>query len=488
MTEERFSPLEKERLLRLLWKAARYTPTVGDFPVHDPDGSLRIMSHGQQEIHDTRARKIMVTGGVRGGKSQFLAMELLTEVFKENGLIWLVAPDFEQAKSEFNYMLSPLKELGFIVDEGQPEKGGRFFVTEWGCRVQTKSAKELTTLASFAPHVLAGLEMGQQPHTAYDKLQERALEYGARILMSGTLEDSQPWYADLWQKWQGPNEEDGRSFSLPSWSNTVKFPGGRNDPKIKELEKGVSPEVFLQRCGAVPYKPNGLVFKAYEPKIHLPPGGLPFNPKLPIELAIDPAQHTYAILAIQWRPLPGLFTVNLKGERLPLTEVRVIDQVYEHDITAYEIIPMVKDKPWYKYIRTGVIDVAGTQRQANKSQVQIWKEETGITLRSKAVSIPQGIEVVRHRLRVHPDAKQPLVLFDYRLRSDHDYAGRANGLLAEFGLYQWPTWTPGQATAVRPIDANNDACKALGYWLYDRFGPAIERRPSARKSVIRRYF
>lgn len=482
-----FNELERDRLLRLLWSEAGYTPSSGEWPIHDMDGSLRTVSRGQQEIHDCTARLVMVTGGVRAGKSQFLAMELLREIFKPNGLIWLIAPDYEQAKSEFNYMYGALKAMDLVESEGLPERGSRHFTTVWGCKVQTKSAQDLATVASFAPHALAGVEMGQQSYASYEKLQERALEHGARIYMTGTLEDAQPWYADLWERWQGPNQEGGKSFSLPSWSNTAKFPGGREDQKIKDLEAGLSPEVFLQRVAAVPYKPVGLVFKLFDRKVHVPEEGVKFDPSLPIELAIDPAQHTYAVLACQRREIPGLFTTNARGEKLPLTQVRVIDEIYEHDVTAYDIIPMVMARPWFKYVKSGVIDMAGSQRQANKSQVQIWMEEARVNLRWKAVSVPQGIEVLRHRLRLHPETKEPLIVFDYHMRSDRDVQGRALGLLAEFGLYTWPKWSVGMNTPARPVDANNDGCKALGYILYDWFGAAIER-PKARKTVIRSYY
>ena len=480
-----FDEREQARLLRLLWAEAGYTPTTGYWPIIDLEGNERTVSRGQQEVHDCPARLIMVTGGVRAGKSQFLAMELLRHVFVPNGLVWLVGPDYWQARQEFDYMYGPLKAMGLIEKESIPEKGARTFTTLWGCRVETKSAQDLATIASAAPHVLAGVEMGQQPYASYEKLQERALQHRARIFMTGTLEDAQPWYADLWERWQGDNPEGGRSFSLPSWSNSRWFPGGRDDQAIKELEAGISPELFLQRVAAIPYKPSGLVFKLFDAKQHVKP--LPYDSKLPIELAIDPAQHTYAILAIQWQHLSGLFTKNVKGHKIPLTEVRVVDEVYEHNATAYDVIPLVQAKPWYKQVKQGVIDIAGSQRHANKSQIQIWREETGIQLHGRKVSIPEGIEVVRFRLRHHPDAKQPLLYFDYRLRRDRDTQGRANGILAEMGLYKWPQWSEGMSQPNRPIDANNDASKALGYWLYDKFGGVLERRKSERKTEIRGY-
>ena len=99
-----FDEREQARLLRLLWAEAGYTPTVGYWPIIDLEGNERTVSRGQQEIHDCPARLIMVTGGVRAGKSQFLAMELLRYIFKQDGLIWIVGPDYEQAKGEFDYM------------------------------------------------------------------------------------------------------------------------------------------------------------------------------------------------------------------------------------------------------------------------------------------------------------------------------------------------------------------------------------------------
>ena len=113
--------------------------------------------------------------------------------------------------------------------------------------------------------------------------------------------------------------------------------------------------------------------------------------------------------------------------------------------------------------------------------MQIWKEETGIPLRSHYVFIEESIATVKLRLQ------QNLLHFDYRLRTDKGYDGKANGILAEFGLYKWRDWHEGQSTKQRPVDANNDALKALGYWLYDRFGPVVERKKRG-KPVLATYY
>ena len=444
------TPTQREKFRKACWHVANYTP-----------------SDAQAVFHANDSRLKLVAGGIRGGKSYSTAMDVLPELLIENALVWIVGPDYEQCKPEWEYMHTVLQKLGLITKASSPERGGRSFETTWGARVQTKSSDDARSLASFAPHVILMVEAGQQTYETMQKVLERALEHNAKVIMSGTFEGALSWYADFFERWQGENPEMGRSFSIPSWSNLAIFPGGRDDPKIKALEAAMPHELFMERCGAVPYKPSGLVFKEFDPKIHV--GRYDFRPELPIELAIDPATHTYAVLAVQEEVI---------ADR---THIYVIDEVYEHDIIAQSIIPLVKERPWFKYVKGGVIDIAGTQRAANKSQVQIWHEETGIRLRSHYVFIEESIAVVKLRLQ------DGTLHFDYRMRTDKGYDGKANGTRAEFGLYKWRDWHEGQSSKLRPVDANNDGLKAVGYKLYDRFGPVVERKKRG-KPVLATYY
>lgn len=460
------SQVDKENFRKLFWAAAKYEPTVGEFPIYDLEGKLVTTSYGQAEIHADESRIKQITGGVRAGKSKVTAMDSPEDLRIKDGLMWIVGPDYEQTKPEFKYIMQGLSALGMIDGKPSiPERGPQSLVTVDGFRIQTKSSDDLETLASFAPDKILIVEAGQQEHGVIQKAAERALEKNAKIIINGTLEKSMAWYAEKWEEWSGPNDEDARSFSLPSWSNTVIFPEGRTDPKIKALEAVLSPEIFLERCAAIPCKPSGLVFPEFDRKRHV--RRIDFNPALPVELAIDPATHTYAIEAVQWEQRDGQ------------TYVYVIDEIYTHDMIAQDIIPMVRERPWFRHVKGGVIDIAGTHRQANKSQVQIWMEETGVALRSNYVFIEDSIDVVRLRLR----GEVPLIVFDYRLRSDKSYAGKANGILAEMGLYRWPEWKEGQRSKRKPIDGNNDGLKALGYWLYDRFGPVEERKKLGKMKI-----
>jgi hypothetical protein len=49
------------------------------------------------------------------------------------------------------------------------------------------------------------------------------------IAASGTFEGSLGWYPEKWNQYQLPNEEQGRSFSLPSFESAVLGLSGHCD-------------------------------------------------------------------------------------------------------------------------------------------------------------------------------------------------------------------------------------------------------------------
>jgi hypothetical protein len=490
--------LQKRRFRDALWYAAGYKPLVGEWPIEDMDKKLVTTSYGQKEIHDCRERVKQIAGGERAGKSKVTAMDCAGDLLIQDGLMWICGPDYGQSKAEFVYLHDALLALDCIDGQASmPEHGPQKLTTKWGFKIETKSGQDLMKIASFATDLFLITEANQQPQGILEKAYGRVSEKRGRIIISGTIERANPWYVEKWATWQGVNPEGARSFSLPSWSNTHIYPGGREDPEIKLLEARLGTEVFLERCAAIPCKPSGLVFKEFSNKTHVKI--LDYNDNLPVELAIDPGTTAYAIEAIQWETLTvkqwlerseneELLLKRTKDELLePLTKVYVIDEIYRHDVIVQDIFPELQSKPWFKNVRGGVIDIASRQRHANKSQQQIWMEETRLPLRMAKIGINTGIGVYRLRLRNNPLIMEPLIQFDYRLRAGKNHLGQALGVLGEHDLYKWPQWAEGSKERPLPIDANNHGLKAISYWEFDMFGPVEERSPLP-KARMRSYF
>lgn len=436
-----------------IWRAVGYEPNAAQSP-----------------FHKCRSRRVLVAGGERAGKSFSVAKEVLTRV-PFGSLFWILGPDYEQARAEFQYLLDDLSLLGAIANPhrnvSQPRVGPWWMRTKSGQVVETKSAKHEERIASRAPDGIVMAEAAQQSYAAYLKTYGRLSQEKGWLLAVGTFEGSLGWYPDVFNRWQGANDEGGVSFSLPTWSNLARYPGGREDPEIRTLEGLYPADLFQERFGAIPCRPEGLVFRDFDFATHVRELGDVYA-GIPVELAIDPGYAgAYAVLAIQQA---GPF-------------VHVVDEVYERGLVAQEVIALCKSRPWWGQVRKrssgqtgGVIDVAGTQHQGLNSHVEVWASEGDVGLRYQPVSIEQGIQSLRVLLK-DPGTGEPRIFFDARMRSERDGRGFARGTLAEMGLYRYGTAMDGRPISETPIDANNHGLKALGYWAFDRFGPVGGRTP-----------
>lgn len=441
-----------EQFRRLIWEVDNYVPT-----------------RAQAEwIFDGRLTK-MVAGGVRSGKSRSTSRCFDWWGCVENGLIWIIGPSYEQAKAEFDYFIKPYEELGLLARVTRPQVGPRTAEISGGPKVETKTSSELRRLASFAPDVILVVEAGQQDYGVLDKAFERGLEKDALIVLSGTFESSLNWYADTFTDWQSPDTEmDAKSYSLPTHTNAYVFPKGKNDPKFHRLTANMEPEILDERINAIPHRPSGLVFREFDPKRHI--AHLELDESLPVYIAMDPAYHAFAILFLQVLD----------------DKVHVLDEIYMHSAIVQDVLPAFEEHPLRPFVKMGVADVASKQRHGNESVHQVWRKSTGMTLVTNRVMIPEGIRAVKLRLQ-NSDDGLPRLLISSKMRYRKNLAGKASSLRAEFDLYQWPPYHSGRNTRVLPIDNNNDALKALGYFLFWQFRAEVERE-SQGKAVRRSYW
>ncbi len=409
----------------------------------------------QGKLHDSTARIKLVAGGERGGKSYSAANEYLGK-FWETQVLWLVAADYERTKAEYDYICRGFDKLGVAYEATKQVNPGEITVSG-GFRVTTKSAKDPRRIAMEAPDGVLGCEASQLDYETFLRLRGRIAEKRAWMLLSGTFESSLGWYPSSYLRWQATNDEDAQSFSLPTWSNRVIFPGGRNDPEIKKLEANCSREWFSERYGGVPCPPTGLVFNEFRNEVHSGVGGrYDFDPTYPCYLWVDPGySHYYSVLVAQ------------KKE----DEIYIVDEIYEHGLVTSQMVVATKQRTWWPKGVGGAIDIAGTQHQAMPAVAEIWLTAAGLNLTSQKVLITDGIERVKSCLMVNPLTNRPKLFVNTHCR----------GLISEMGgctnphsdrqeVYKWKTDKDGNTIGDIPEDKNNDACKALCYGLIDLLG------------------
>lgn len=438
----------------------------------------------QEGIFASDARVKLISGGERGGKSRTGAEFLASEAAVDSGLYWIVGPDYEQAKPEFLYIYADMQKLGAVETVSMPEKGGWSMHLLGGGLIQTKTGDDDVKLASVAPKGILMTEAAQQAYQNFVKLRGRIAEQRGWLMATGTFETSIGWYADVWKKFQGPNEFSGISFSLPSWDNPYVYPGGRNDPEMLALEAAYDPDEFQERFGGVPCPPRGVVFKEFEYTTHVAPvnfgdvksathtdDGWLLPNDTPIEMWIDPG---YA----------GAYSVGFYAIAGGL--VFGMDEVYKQFTVAEAVILECRTTKGDLYERAlksqytrgfgGVIDIAGRQHAAMESNEEVWRRVGGILLRSQPVPITDGIH--RHRTFL----KDPATGFARLIHSP-----KQRETIAEYGKYKYPKDTETRPQKELPIDKFNHSMKAIAYGLVANYGfvdPMRGAAPESRRSKM----
>lgn len=428
-----------------------------------PESQSKVFNHvgyvpteTQFAIHKDSTRNKLIAGGERAGKSKVNSKELLYHWWvdiagrgKGKALYWLLGNDYEACRGEWEHIVEDFQKLELLACPPTKNIDPGEIKLQDGTQILTKSARYPEKIATVAPDGILICEGAQVDYDVFLRAWTRLAEKRGWLSMAGTFEQEEyvGWYRELYQLGQSANKLELKSFSLPTWTNTFIFPGGRNDPEILNKEAGMSAEKFQERFGGVPCPKSGRVITEFSNSIHVK--DCPFNKDLPVELAIDPGYAgAYAVLAIQDY-----------GDHL-----KVIDEIYVQGVVTKDIVLMCKKREWWSAVQGGAIDIAARQHQAMAAPVEVWASEGGITLQSKRVGVEDGIDLLRTHLKQHPVTGRPGIEFDPKNR----------GFISECGGGKPPVdgggiWMRDKNT-LKPLSRNNHACTGLIFYLANKYG------------------
>jgi len=416
----------------------------------------RTWSPEQSAVIHCDAREILGGGGERAGKS-VVAADYFNVRFWQGNLYWIAARDYERSHAEFEYITRAMQAVGNVREVSTPKNGQWTLTLVSGATIKTWSLQDWLKVGSEAPDGIIVAEVAQISHIEYQRLRDRTAEKRGWLVGTGTFEGSLGWYPEMWKLYQLPGQP-GKSFSLPSWSNRVVYPGGIDDPEIQRLQSLYSDDYFQERFGGVPAPPRGLVFPECRALTHVREMAIEDSP---VYLWVDPGYAgAYAVEVVQ----------------IADDTVRVVDEIYEQGLVTEQIIDIAFMKPWWKLVAGGVVDIAARQHQAMPAVVEVWREKAKLNLSSQRIEEPEGRERLHTFLTVNPIDHEPRLLVN----------AHCHGLLSEFGLspnpftheaapYRWREDRQGNVVGQHPDDRHNHGIKALTYGLIDRFG-FVDRR------------
>ncbi len=407
----------------------------------------------QTPIHKSGARIIAVSGGERAGKSQFTGMELFACVPWCERIV-IASDEYDEGRKEFSYLTDALVKIGALGHTSTPRRGAWYAYSLTGCEIRTLSlhdgVNELT--ATGEPYdIVALVEWGYIGWNAFLAARGRVAETRGRVLMSGTLQDSVGWQADMWHMGQRVNEWDVASFALPSYANRALFPGGLEDPEIASWRQTLSREEAARRIDGELISNPARVYPQFSHVAHVQPWAV-FDGNDDVTLLVDAGYHPsrYAVLAAQFRK-------DGHGREMMV----IVDELWEHNRIHEEIVEMCKQRPWADNVARAIGGHETRQHQAARSTAEVWSALwPGLAFETfDAGSVLEGVRRVQWLLEP-PDGRGPRLAF----------GPGCEGLAWEFQHYKRPTDRVGTVTSEQPLDAYNDALDALRVGVMWRFG------------------
>lgn len=426
---------------------------------------------GQRRLHASRARNRLASCGRRWGKSKAGGHELVPEALFAYTLrseleaagaqrrFWIVGPNYDDGEREWRVFYDSCKRLELPFDRPGTYNdtiGGNMQMSLWDGKfiVEVRSAAHPESLDGEGLDGVLMVEAAKMKELIWSKFIRAALADKRGWSWFTSTPEGKNWFYELWKMGQDPLVTDWQSWRLPSWDNTVVFPGGRLDPEILALARDMSDAKFNQEIGADFTDFVGRVFKDFEYETHVR------------DLTYDPRYPLYACCDYGWtNPFVWL-----------LVQVDVWDNVYvlaEYRATQRDVTEVVTDlKTWNNGASTKVrefypdpAEPGDTNIIANGLRIKANKN-TGGELRHR-------LELIRNHLKPIPDhvpveQRKPRLLID---RSCHE-------LIREMQDYRYPERrTEDKAAPEQPMDKDDHGPEALGRFFRGHYGmPASEGR------------
>ena len=186
---------------------------------------------------DNRAEKFY-NGGWRGSKTWSADMEAMLYIMdfiQQSGdqLIWLIGPDYEQARPDYENLREWCSLLKLQVTASEAQQGGllmsiRHRSLPGTILVATKSANHPQTLGAVGPRLIIACEAGQMSEAARDRIRGRTSTHNCPIIWNGTFENDQgaqqfAWFEEESARYAKEPTPRRKTYSLPIWENMALF-------------------------------------------------------------------------------------------------------------------------------------------------------------------------------------------------------------------------------------------------------------------------
>jgi hypothetical protein len=417
-----------------------YTPHASQHVIHYDPHRFRVLACGR------RWGKTLL--GAKDAEACAFAQNLFGQA--QRG--WIVGPQYDDCEKEFRVMYDTLRALDVhLVSQkflNNPDSGNMHIKTNWGFDVECRSAAYPETLTGEGLDFVLMVEAGRHKRRTWgDFIRPTLSDRRGWGLFSGVPEGS-TLTSLLFALWQRGQRQKGqwRSWRMPSWTNTITFPGGRHDPEILDAEDDLTEDEFLRQYGAEFVERAGRVMKEWDDDVHL--ADLAYNPEWPLYAAVDYGyRNPFVWLWIQVDRFDNVYVI---GEER--TTQKDAEEVVKEILAPH---------PWTKKC------VAFYPDPSRPDETSILERHLGVAPRTNTGGeIGTRLALIRRKLKTYP-AHIPLE--DQRPGLYVDRSCTALAWEMREG-YRWPEHkSEVRSDSENPLDRDNHGPEALGRFMKGYF-------------------
>ena len=442
--------------MRAVFDKCGYRPHVVQKSVH---GALR----------DSRFR--VVCAGRRTGKSTLGGHELTVRAyeayFQQDNLskygkrheYWIVGPEYSDAEKEFRVVYNDCLQLGMPFDHPgtyYDANGGNMHLSLWDGKFQVhaKSAKYPDSLVGEGLRGVVLAEAAKLKGSIWWKYIRPMLADEKGWALFSSTPEGKNWFYEQWMKGllgRASGNTEWWSIRMPSWTNPMIYPGGREDPEIVSMEADMDEELFKQEIGAEFSEFTGRVFKNFDEELHCRP--LPYNPALPCFAAVDYGwTNPFVWLLIQVDVWDNVYVIGEYYERRKRVD-EVPDELIDRGLVPASL----------RQIYVDPASPGDTSILENKLKVRSIGG-TGGELRERLRLIRKQLEIpkeLRHLPDGHVD-KKPKLFVD---------PVKCPNFVREMNDYRYPETKEERNENEMPMKKDDHTPEALGRFMAGYFGP-----------------
>lgn len=415
----------------------------------------------QWEVHDDTHRHKVLCIGRRWGKTLLGALEVEPRAFVKNFLGeaqrgWIVGPNYDDCEKEYRIVYDHFKALGIedVSDKflNNVDNGNMHIHTSWGFDLECKSAMHPETLVGEGLDFVLMVEAGRQKRKTWTEYIRPTLsDKKGWSLHTGVPEgtsDTSLLYS-LWQRGQSPQTSRGtvnpwKSWRMPSWTNIISFPGGRQDPEILDAEDDLTADEFSRQYEAKFVERVGRVMQEWDDELHI--SDLKYQRGLPLYMAIDYGYtNPFVILWIQVDAFNNVYVI--RERRWTLKDTVTV----AHEIKSDPLDGLLAKAMVAMYPDPAEPDDTETMKTALQKPA---RANTGGLLKTRLDLIRQHLKVQNQHLEEGHVDRKPKLMVDRKCR-ELAWEMREG--------YRWPEHKSEiKSESENPMDKNNHSVEALG--------------------------